>query len=134
MLLALGHHQLEEIQNGVSPDLGNHELGPIDAAKVSIIVDHGPLDKWLSDGLCRPTHRVLSCVHVLDACFADVTQVELLSLELKMLPQHVKLLIATFVLLRVHRCRDGVFGLRVSADQLELGVLALVSCSFLALR
>ena len=104
-------------------------------------MNHGRLNERLRDNCARVwdslAHRVVSCLHILcSSCcrLANVTLIQLFCLELEMFAQHVKLLIATSILLRVHRGWNRVFVLWVSADKLELGVLSLVSCRLLALR
>ena len=53
-------------------------------------------------------------------------------MHLKVFAQHLELLIATFVLLRVHRWWYLVFGLLISADKFKLLFMSLVSDSLLA--
>ena len=42
MLLALRDHEFAESDDGVRPDLRDHELRPVDATEVGDIVYHGP--------------------------------------------------------------------------------------------
>ena len=86
-------------------------------------MDHRRLNERLRDNCARVwdglAHRVVSRLHVLrSSCrrLADVALIQLFRLELEVFAQHVKLLIATFILLRVHRGGNRVFILWVSAD------------------